>query len=67
MSDLDPKRMMRRRDAAELVGVSERTIERWEKAGWLPRHSCGARSVRYVAAEVYAAAEAAAKAAREAK
>mgnify|MGYP001559086165 CR=1 FL=1 len=50
------EKLLRPRDAAELVGVCIRTLHRWAQQGWLTRHHCGARSTRFFASEVYAAA-----------
>lgn len=51
-------RLLRRRDAARVLSVSESQIEKWEKAGVLRRIDVpGIRAVRYLDEEVEAVAK----------
>jgi excisionase family DNA binding protein len=49
--------LLRRREAAELLGVSARTVDRLAEAGALPRVRVGERSVRFRAEDVIALVE----------
>lgn len=48
--------LLRRRDAAEILAVSESQILKWERRGWLHpidlRDQAGIRAIRYRADEV---------------
>lgn len=47
-------RLLRKREVAELVGVSERTVERWSRERGLPRRRVGPNTVRFPEREVLA-------------
>lgn len=50
--------LYRRRDAAEVLAVSESQLLKWERIGWLtPIQIPGIRATRYDGAEVRALAE----------
>ena len=49
--------LYRRRDAANVLAVSESQLVKWERIGWLtPIHIPGIRALRYDGAEVRALA-----------
>ncbi|MFI5064087.1 MAG: helix-turn-helix transcriptional regulator [Streptosporangiales bacterium] len=50
----EPLRLLRRREAAERLAVSERTIRRWGAAGLLDERKVGLRAVRITEASVEA-------------
>jgi hypothetical protein len=54
----DTALLFRRRDAAQVLGVSESQVLKWERQGWLrPISVPGIRAVRYDARDVRALAE----------
>lgn len=46
-----PSKMFTRKQLSEQLGISERTIRRWEQKGWLPRVKIG-NIIRYRKSDV---------------
>lgn len=46
MGNMEGNVLLTRRDLSEFIGVSDRTLRRWEQKGYLPRVKIG-NSVRY--------------------
>jgi excisionase family DNA binding protein len=47
MSDHDPDMLLTGREAAELLRLSQRTLERYRAAGTGPRYAALGRAIRY--------------------
>lgn len=51
MGTMEGNVLLNRKDLSEYIGVSDRTLRRWEQKGYLPRIKIG-NSVRYKISDV---------------